>query len=80
MFRLAQYIGASDVSSYLTGSVGPVAGGFAVWARARRFSGASDAIFAFTVLSALVALVGSTTTVFVDSPGCPAPDHHSAWR
>lgn len=46
--------------AYLTGSLAPVAGALVVWARARSFSGASAAIFAFTALSAVVALVGST--------------------
>ena len=31
-----------------------------VWAKARKFSGASAAIFAFTALSATTALIGST--------------------
>lgn len=61
LFHLAQHRSASDVTSYLVGSIGPVVGGLTIWARARKFSGASAAIFAFTVLSALVALVGSTT-------------------
>ncbi|MGH2849405.1 MAG: VC0807 family protein, partial [Solirubrobacteraceae bacterium] len=51
----------NDVASYLVGSVAPVLGGFMVWAKARRFSGASAAIFAFTALSAVIALIGSTT-------------------
>ena len=60
LFHLAQRLGANDVVSYLIGSIAPVVGGFMVWARARKFSGASAAIFAFTALSAIVALVGST--------------------
>jgi hypothetical protein len=60
LFHLAQRIGASDVASYLIGSIAPVVGGFMVWAKARKFSGASAAIFAFTALSAVVALIGST--------------------
>ncbi len=60
LFHLAQGMGASDVASYLIGSVAPVVGGFMVWARARTFSGASAAIFAFTALSAVIALIGST--------------------
>ena len=61
LFHLARGLGASNVVSYLVGSIGPVVGGFIIWARARRFSGASASIFAFTALSALVALVGSTS-------------------
>jgi len=61
LFHLAQGMGASDVASYLTGSIAPVVGGFMVWAKARKFSGASAAIFSFTALSAITALIGSTT-------------------
>lgn len=61
LFHLARQMGASDVVSYMVGSIGPVVGGLVVWARARKFSGASAAIFAFTLVSALIALVGSTT-------------------
>jgi hypothetical protein len=60
LFHLARSLGASDVASYLVGSIGPVVGGVMIWARARKFSGASAAIFAFTILSAVIALVGST--------------------
>ncbi|MBV9363252.1 MAG: hypothetical protein JO039_11050 [Solirubrobacterales bacterium] len=60
LFHLAQRLGANDVASYLIGSIAPVIGGFMVWAKARKFSGASAAIFAFTALSAVVALIGST--------------------
>jgi hypothetical protein len=60
LFHLAKAQGASDVVSYLVGSIGPVAGGLAIWVRARKLSGASAAIFAFTVISAVVALIGST--------------------
>lgn len=60
LFHLAQRMGASDVVSYLVGSIAPVVGGFMVWVRARKFSGASAAIFAFTALSAVIALIGST--------------------
>jgi hypothetical protein len=60
LFHLAQGMGANDVVSYLIGSIAPVVGGFMIWAKARKFSGASAAIFAFTALSAIVALVGST--------------------
>ena len=59
LFHLAQRMGASDVVSYLIGSVAPVVGGFMVWAKARKFSGASAAIFSFTALSAVIALIGS---------------------
>jgi hypothetical protein len=61
LFHLARGLGASDVASYLIGSIAPVVGGLMVWAKARTFSGASAAIFAFTALSAVIALVGSTT-------------------
>jgi hypothetical protein len=47
------------VISYLIGSIAAVAGGFMVWNKARKFSGASAAIFTFTALSALIALIGS---------------------
>ena len=60
LFHLARGLGESDVASYLAGSIGPVAGGLAIWAKARKFSGASAAIFAFTIISAIIALVGST--------------------
>src|ERR1700690_1788756 len=59
LFPLAQRTGASDVVSYLIGSIAPVVGGFMVWAKARKFSGASAAIFSFTALSAVIALIGS---------------------
>ncbi len=59
LFHLAQRMGANDVASYLVGSIAPVVGGFMVWAKARKFSGASAAIFAFTALSAGIALIGS---------------------
>ncbi len=61
LFHLARHRGASDVVSYLVGSIGPVIGGLLVWAKARKFSGASAAIFTFTAVSALIALLGSTT-------------------
>ena len=61
LFHIAQRMGASDVVSYLIGSIAPVVGGCLVWAKARKFSGASAAIFAFTALSAVIALIGSTT-------------------
>jgi hypothetical protein len=50
LFHLAQRLGASDVVSYLVGSIGPVVGGLAIWAKARKFSGASASIFAFTAV------------------------------
>ena len=61
LFHLARRMGASDVVAYLVGSIAPLVGGVLVWARARKFSGASAAIFAFTAVSALIALIGSTT-------------------
>ncbi len=61
LFHLARRMGASDVVAYLVGSIAPVLGGMLVWARARKFSGASAAIFAFTAVSALIALIGSTS-------------------
>jgi uncharacterized membrane protein len=61
IFHLARSSGASDVDSYLAGSLAPLVGALIIWAKARKFSGASAAIFAFTMLSALIALVGSTT-------------------
>jgi hypothetical protein len=60
LFHLARAMGASDVVSYLVGSIAPVVGGVAIWIRARAFSGASAAIFAFTAVSAIIALIGST--------------------
>jgi hypothetical protein len=60
LFHLARGMGAGDVASYLIGSIAPVFGGLMVWAKARKFSGASAAIFAFTALSAVIALIGST--------------------
>jgi hypothetical protein len=60
LFHLAQRMGASDVVSYLVGSIGPVVGGLAIWAKARKFSGASASIFAFTAVSAIIALIAST--------------------
>ena len=57
---LAKALGAGDVGAYLIGSIGPLLGAVVIWVRARTFSGASAAIFAFTALSALVAVIGST--------------------
>ena len=61
LFHFAHRMGASDMVSYIVGSIAPVLGGFAIWIKARKFSGASAAIFAFTFLSAGIALSGSTT-------------------
>ena len=60
LFHLATGLGASDVVGYLAGSIGPVVGGLAIWIKARTFSGASASIFAFTAISAVIALIGST--------------------
>ncbi len=60
LFHLTKSRGGSNVQAYLIGSAAPVLGGIVVWVRSRKFSGASAAIFAFTALSALVAVVGST--------------------
>ena len=57
-FDVARALGASEAVAYLVGGIGPVAGAVAVWLRARTLSGASLAILAFTVLSALAALIG----------------------
>jgi hypothetical protein len=72
LFHIAQRLGASDVVSYLAGSIGPVVGGFLVWARARKFSGASAAIFAFTAVSAIIAVAGSTTPKVLLYKDCAA--------
>ncbi len=71
-FHVARRMGASDVVSYLIGSIAPVVGGFAVWIKARKFSGASAAIFAFTFVSAFIALVGSTTPKVLLYKDCAA--------
>ncbi|MGH3636226.1 MAG: VC0807 family protein [Mycobacterium sp.] len=60
LFHLAKAMGINDVEAYLTGSIAPVLGALVVWARSKKFSGASAAIFAFAALSAGVAVVGST--------------------
>jgi len=60
LFQLARSLGANDVDSYLAGSIGPLVGGLTIWARARKFSGASAAILSFTLISAIIALLGST--------------------
>lgn len=72
LFHVARRMGASDVVSYLVGSVAPVVGGFIIWARARKFSGASAAIFAFTAVSAIIALVGSTAPKVLLYKDCAA--------
>lgn len=58
-FQLTRGAGASEAVAYFVGSAGPLLGSLAVWLRAREWSGASIAILAFTVLSAVAALVGS---------------------
>ncbi|MDQ6850119.1 MAG: hypothetical protein M3070_09145 [Actinomycetota bacterium] len=60
LFHLAKSMGGSDVAAYLIGSIAPVLGALVIGIRSRKFSGASAAIFAFTALSAVVAVVGST--------------------
>ncbi|MFW0783651.1 VC0807 family protein [Gordonia sp. CPCC 206044] len=60
LFRLARSAGASEVAAYLLGSVAPIVGALSIWLRSRRFSGASAAILAFTLMSAVVTVVGST--------------------
>ncbi len=72
LFHIARRMGASDVESYLAGSIAPVCGAIAVWVRARKFSGASAAIFAFTLVSAVIALVGSTTPKVLLYKDCAA--------
>jgi uncharacterized membrane protein len=72
LFQLAQHLGASDIVSYLVGSIGPVVGGILVWVRARAFSGASAAIFGFTMVSALIALIGSTSPKVLLYKDCAA--------
>ncbi|MGH7643379.1 MAG: VC0807 family protein [Candidatus Dormibacteria bacterium] len=61
LFNLARGLGANDVVSYLAGSIGPVVGGLVIWSKARKFSGASAAIFAFTAVSAIIAVSASTS-------------------
>jgi hypothetical protein len=72
LFHLAKSQGASDVVSYLVGSIGPVAGGLAIWIKARKFSGASASIFAFTAVSAIIALIGSTNPKVLLYKDCAA--------
>lgn len=59
VFQLARHAGASNAVAYFAGSAGPLLGSLTVWLRARELSGASIAILAFTVLSAVAALAGS---------------------
>jgi hypothetical protein len=72
LFHLAKSHGASDVVSYLVGSIGPVVGGLAIWIKARKFSGASASIFAFTAVSAIIALIGSTNPKVLLYKDCAA--------
>jgi hypothetical protein len=72
LFHLAKGLGASDVVSYLVGSIGPVVGGLAIWIKARKFSGASASIFAFTAVSAIIALIGSTDPKILLYKDCAA--------
>jgi hypothetical protein len=72
LFHVARAMGASDVVSYLVGSIGPVVGGLIIWAKARKFSGASASIFAFTAVSAIIALLGSTTPKLLLYKDCAA--------
>jgi hypothetical protein len=72
LFHLARAMGASDVVAYLAGSIGPVAGGLIIWIRARKFSGASAAIFAFTAVSAIIAVFGSTSPKVLLYKDCAA--------
>jgi hypothetical protein len=72
LFHLARAMGASDVVAYLVGSLGPIAGGVTIWVRARKFSGASASIFAFTAVSAIIALLGSTNPKVLLYKDCAA--------
>jgi hypothetical protein len=72
LFHLARAMGASDVVAYLVGSLGPIAGGMTIWIRARKFSGASASIFAFTAVSAIIALLGSTNPKVLLYKDCAA--------
>lgn len=72
LFHLARRMGASDVVSYLVGSIAPVLGGFAIWMKARKFSGASAAIFTFTFISAGIALAGSSSPKVLLYKDCAA--------
>jgi hypothetical protein len=72
LFHVARRMGANDVVSYLIGSIAPVLGGLAIWVKARKFSGASAAIFTFTFISAAIALVGSTSPKVLLYKDCAA--------
>ena len=72
MFHLVTGLGGSDITAYLSGSAAPLLGAAVVWARSRKFSGASAAIFAFTALSALVAAIGSTEPKMLLYKDCAA--------
>jgi len=72
LFQVARRLGVSDVGSYLAGSIGPVVGGILVWVKARRFSGASAAIFGFTAVSSLVAVAGSAAPKVLLYKDCAA--------
>jgi hypothetical protein len=72
LFHLARSVGASDVGSYLAGSIAPILGALMIWAKARKFSGASAAIFTFTIVSAAIALAGSTTPKVLLYKDCAA--------
>ncbi|WP_146238952.1 hypothetical protein [Arthrobacter livingstonensis] len=61
LFHLAKGISGNDVTAYVSGSIAPLLGAVVVWARSRKFSGASAAMFAFVVLSAVVAAVVGRT-------------------
>ncbi|MGH3434857.1 MAG: hypothetical protein ACRDRN_00150 [Sciscionella sp.] len=61
LFHIAKGIGGNDVEAYLTGSIAPLLGALVVWARSRKFSGASAAMFAFVALSAAAAVVVGRT-------------------
>lgn len=58
LFQLARSQGASEVGAYLVASAAPLLGAIVYLVRARSFSGASAALFAFTVLSSVIALAG----------------------
>lgn len=58
LFSIARRHGATETVAYLIASVGPLLGMASEWVRTRRLGGASLIILAFTLLSALVALIG----------------------